>query len=51
MTPEEYVIFLKLYKEGLSVKDKKEVRKVAHTLYEKIMDVKMNVLDWKIKTQ
>ena len=51
LNPEEYTIFLKLYKEGLSVKDEKEVRKIAHILYEKIMDVKINILDWKIKTQ
>lgn len=51
LNSEEYAIFLKLYKEGLSAKDEKEIRKISHILYEKIMDVKINVLDWKIKTQ
>ena len=51
MTAEEYAIFQKIYKDGLSPKEEKELRNISHTLYTKILDVKNNFFDWKEKSQ
>ncbi len=51
LTAEEFAIFQKIYKEWLSPKEEKEVKKIAHILFEKMIGVKNNFFDWKEKSQ
>ena len=51
LTPEEYVIFQKICKKWLKPKEEDEIKAIAHSLYEKIVSVKDEYVDWKNKTQ
>jgi hypothetical protein len=51
MTEEERIIFMKIYKKGITKKDEDHIKSIAQELYKKVLEVKTKFYDRKHKSQ